>query len=162
LLSLSGGEFQIKPFVRPARLTIDGHWESLLMESARLQDEAASTAAPEPPAETRADFSGFDSAPVPEPEPVPLPEGVAPAVERTVEEIVLCSGSGEVLYEWHSAEVERRVRLLDFLATKSAAFGRLLPLGQTDRLEMEIPDGRIVAVLQPERKIFVRVSLKQN
>jgi CheY-like chemotaxis protein len=152
LLGLTGGEFHLRPFTRPARPTIDGHWESLLMEAARLRDEAAGAAA-----EVAA------AIPVPEQPPVPAAPPEAPpaaAAERVVKEIVLCSGSGELLYEWQAEEVERRVRLLQALTARAASFGRMVPVGLADRLEIETSDGRIVAVLQAERKIFVRVKVK--
>jgi CheY-like chemotaxis protein len=39
LLSLKGGEFQLKPFQSPPQRTIHGQWESLLMEAAHVCDE---------------------------------------------------------------------------------------------------------------------------
>jgi CheY-like chemotaxis protein len=39
LLSLRGGEFQVKPFKPPPQRTIQGRWELLLMEAARVCDE---------------------------------------------------------------------------------------------------------------------------
>jgi CheY-like chemotaxis protein len=39
LLSLAGGEFQLKPFQAPPQRTVQGNWESLLMEAARCFDE---------------------------------------------------------------------------------------------------------------------------
>jgi CheY-like chemotaxis protein len=55
LLSLRGGEFELKPFKAPPQRTIDTRWEFLLMDAARATDEetvlltkpAASPAAPE-------------------------------------------------------------------------------------------------------------------
>src|SRR5206468_5978279 len=41
LLSLSGGEFNHKPFSEPPARTISGSWEFLLMEAARKRDEAS-------------------------------------------------------------------------------------------------------------------------
>ncbi len=57
LLSLKGGEFQVKPFKAPPQRTIDNRWEFLLMDAARATDEetgmikkpAAAVAAPAPP-----------------------------------------------------------------------------------------------------------------
>ncbi len=53
LLSLKGGEFQVKPFKAPPQRTIEGRWEFLLMDAARVSDEETSllnkkTAPPEP------------------------------------------------------------------------------------------------------------------
>ena len=39
MLSLSGGEFRLKPFEAPPQRTVDGPWEYLLMEAARCCDE---------------------------------------------------------------------------------------------------------------------------
>ena len=39
LLSLRGGEFQVKPFKAPPQRTIDTRWEFLLMDAARATDE---------------------------------------------------------------------------------------------------------------------------
>jgi len=39
LLSLKGGDFQLKPFQAPSQRTLHGGWEMLLMEAARLSDE---------------------------------------------------------------------------------------------------------------------------
>ena len=39
LLSMKGGQFQVKPFVAPPQRTIHGHWEILLMDAARNTDE---------------------------------------------------------------------------------------------------------------------------
>jgi hypothetical protein len=39
LLSLKGGEFQLKPFQPPPQRTVHSGWEILLMEAARASDE---------------------------------------------------------------------------------------------------------------------------
>ena len=40
LLALPGGQFTLQPFAEPARRTISGQYQFLLMEAARLRDEA--------------------------------------------------------------------------------------------------------------------------
>ena len=42
LLALAGGSFELLPFEPPPQRTIEGQWESLLMEAARVRDENAS------------------------------------------------------------------------------------------------------------------------
>jgi len=143
LLALSGGEFQLRPFAKPARQTIDGHWESLLMEAARLRDEAAG-AAPEESAETLIEDK--------------VAAHVSP--DRKIEEIVLCSGTGELLYEWQSRTVDRRIQLLDLLSNISTSLAKTPPLTRGDRLEIESPEARVVMLLQPDRKIFVKSVTK--
>ncbi len=44
LLALAGGSFELLPFEPPPQRTIEGQWEFLLMEAARVRDEAASQA----------------------------------------------------------------------------------------------------------------------
>jgi len=41
LLALAGGSFELLPFEPPPQRTIEGQWESLLMEAARVRDETA-------------------------------------------------------------------------------------------------------------------------
>ncbi len=54
LLSLPGGSFQLQHFEPPAKHTIEGQWEFLLMEAARMRDEiAGATPAAEPVAAPR-------------------------------------------------------------------------------------------------------------
>src|SRR5947208_3903836 len=48
LLSLSGGEFNFKPFTEPPARSISGSWEFLLMEAARKRDEARDPLLDEP------------------------------------------------------------------------------------------------------------------
>jgi CheY-like chemotaxis protein len=147
LLALRGGEFQLKPFTKPARQTIDGSWESLLMESARLHDEASSSA----PTES----SSAEAAAVAETKTPPA------VVDRKIEEIVLCSGAGELLYEWQSKNVDRRIQLLDLISNISASFAKTPPLTRGERLEIESPEARVVLLLQPDRRIFVQSVAKK-
>ena len=44
LLSLNGGEFQLQSFKHPPARTVNGQWEFLLMEAARVHDENAANA----------------------------------------------------------------------------------------------------------------------
>ena len=148
LYGLKGGEFHLVPFTQPSRRTIEGQWEGLLMEAAQTSDEqAGELAAQELRDETNADSGSKTDAPQ------------SPQTDRRVEEIVLSSSARDVLYQWNSQHAERRVTLLDWLVGKSASVGKLLPgLGRADRLEIREPRGRVICLLQPERKMFVRVS----
>ena len=140
LLGLAGGEFLLRPYVKPARQTIDGHWESLLMESARLRDEALGETGPAGPKTT------------PSPDAVPRPT----SADRHIQEIVLCSNSGELHYGWQSADAERRIQLLNLIWKLSTSLSRSLSLGRADRLDVETASDRAVLLLQPDRRLFVR------
>ncbi|HWD18647.1 MAG TPA: response regulator [Verrucomicrobiae bacterium] len=138
LLGLKGGEFQLGPFAAPLRQTIDGNWESLLMEAAQSCDEESEQEPAAPPLE-------------------------APAISsagRRIEEIVVCASANDVLYQWNAPQAERRGRLLDWLWIQSSTLGKMFPgLGQMDRFEITEPQSRVVCLLQAERKVFVRVSM---
>jgi CheY-like chemotaxis protein len=149
LLRLQGGEFRLAPFTQPSRQTIDGHWEALLMEAAQSSDEQG-----DEQAEPTSAGEGAGLA---------LPAATAAKqqerCDRRIEEIVVCSTVNDILYQWKAPDAERRVRLLNLLLIKSAAAGKMLPpLGRADRFEIHEPESRVVCLLQPERKIFVRLS----
>ncbi len=52
LLSLGGGQFQLRPFKAPAQRTVQEHWETLLMEAARCCDEGSDATAKQIKAES--------------------------------------------------------------------------------------------------------------
>jgi CheY-like chemotaxis protein len=155
LLALTGGEFHYEAFTQPAHQTIDGHWEALLMEAARVQDEESGALAAEGSADNGAvDLKGL-AAPPPQ-----------PPCDRHVEEIVICSAGNEILYQWQTPSAastpsigQRRERLLEWLFIKSAAISKMLPLGRADRFEIASAESRVLLMLQPDRKVFVRVAL---
>ncbi len=177
LLGLKGGEFHLKPFVKPPRQTIDGQWESLLMEAARLRDEADERAAsgladPLPQESEDVDTTLPDlpmeepavaEPPVDEPAVAELPPEVfteaAIAVEGDdwrIQEILICSTTGEILYEWQAEGIDRRVRLLKQLAAQGDWLGESFPLGRADRLEIGGVGERTIALLHPDHRVLVR------
>jgi CheY-like chemotaxis protein len=145
LLSLPGGSFQLQHYEPPTERTIEGQWEFLLMEAARLLDETAGKmAAAEPAAE-------------PEPPPALSSPVTASDPSVRVAETLICSGQGQMLYEWQCADANARVALLMEIGQQAARAGRLLPLGKFDRLEIQLPASRAVAQVKPNRMVFVHV-----
>jgi CheY-like chemotaxis protein len=140
LLALKGGEFQLRPYSKPSRQTIDGHWESLMMEAARLSDEAAGGALERSTAPASIET---------------LPESESP---RQIDEIVVCSSVNELLYEWQSVRSEKRIQLLDQLAEISSSLNRVLDWSRGDRLEIDGSNGRSILLFQPDRKVLIRSS----
>ena len=132
LLALPGGSFELVPFEQPPERTIEGQWESLLMEAARVRDEGA--------AQTTAD------------------EAHATATASRVVETLICSGSGEPLYHAECADVNARVALLQRIAQQAAQLAQMLPLGTFDRVEMQFTDGRAIAQAWSDRLVFVRTA----
>jgi CheY-like chemotaxis protein len=172
ILSMKGGEFNLKPFSEPAWHSIDGPWEFLLMEAARVRDEgasaAASGAAPEPE-EPAAPEPPLTMAPLPLPAPpvrasdlVPAPPAYVQQIYTNrpvrVDELVVCTTKGEVVYEWQSPSVGDRISFLEFLSQKSLQLGEGLNLGAFDRLEMEGERSRVVAQINADRGVFFRAT----
>jgi CheY-like chemotaxis protein len=170
ILALRGGEFQLKPFASPPRMTIQGPWEVLLMEAARKQDE------------------GNGHATVTHLPPTVLPSG-APASAGTldtghaeafkaatpmvstqaekakddlyptqVDEMLLASAHGDILYEWQCHDPDSRVGFLEFLTLRSRLLSHSLPLGRFDRIELLGDRTRVVAQIQADRGVMVRSS----
>ena len=140
LLALPGGSFELAPFEPPLRRTISGPWEFLLMEAARVRDETAGQAAPGEPAV--------------DPESLAAP----PAAATHVVETLICSGLGKVLYEAGCADVPTRLRLLKNIGRYAARLAQIAQLGNFDRLEMQLADGRAIAQARSDRLVFVAVA----
>jgi len=174
LMSLSGGHFNLKPFVEPAAATISGSWEFLLMEAARKRDEAQESELQLPdwaaPAEAGPTQSAHPSTGEHDEEQEIIrlvekrarpPKPPAEPVEKlrpTIDEVLICSTQGDVLYEWQCADANARIRFLQFLSQKSWQMRQGLPIGYFQRLEIESPKSRIVTRIDPDRALFVRAS----
>ncbi len=144
LLSTAAGEFKLHPYESPGLRTIEGSWEFLLMEAARVTDELASQA----PAE---------ASPVEAEMPAAEPVGEA-LPDVVVAETLICSPKGEVFYAGSCADTLARVALLQTIAQQAGLLTQSLPLGQFERLEVLQPTCRVVAQIGPERMVFVRVA----
>ena len=144
LLAIPSGEFQLHPFESPPKRTIEGQWEFLLMEAARMRDEMA---AEMPPAGSAS-------------EPAAVAESAAamPGIGVQVEETLICSGQGEPYYIWQCPDRQARVGLLQNVAQQAARLKQLMPLGDFDRLEIQLADGRAIAQARADRMVFIRVS----
>jgi CheY-like chemotaxis protein len=172
ILGLKGGEFNLKPFVDPPRQSIDGPWEFLLMEAARVRDEAQEAEPPAAPAPIPA-APEFNVPPLPVPAPpvrasdlvppaavfLPPPVGNRPI---RLDEMVVCTAKGEVVYEWQSPSIGDRISFLEFLSQKSLQLGEGLNLGAFDRLEMEGERIRVVAQIKTDRGVFFRATRGTN
>jgi CheY-like chemotaxis protein len=146
LLALPSGEFELQPFEPPSQRTIEGQWEFLLMEAARMRDEMASQNSPTGPAsDPRLVATDTISTP-------------ASDLAAPIQETLICSGQGDPLYAWQCPDTSARVALLQNVAHQAAYFGQLVPLGNFDRLEIQLADSRAVAQIKTDRMVFVRIS----
>ena len=140
LLALPGGSFELVPFEPPPQNTISGPWEFLLMEAARVRDELAAQTLPGEP----------------EVDPKTL---TAPATVPTrVVEMLICSGQGQPLYDENCPDAPGRAAVLKKISQLSARFAQTLPLGTFDRTELQLSAGRAIALIRPDRLIYVRVA----
>ncbi len=176
LMSLSGGQFHLRPFTEPPARSLSGQWEFLLMEAARKSDEAKQAALAEPPvleesaaeameralsstvAEASPTPTADDQPPSPPPvpaQPVPvLPPGV-PSRPR-VDELLICSAQGQVLYSWQCRNQERWINFFEFISQRGQRLAQLLPVGEFDRLEVESGGARAVVIISDEHGVLVK------
>lgn len=140
LLALPGGSFELMPFATPPERSIEGQWESLLMEAARVRDEGA---AQNPPA--AAEMTGAKGT-------------TSMARSAQVVETLICSAQGEPLYNGNCTDVNARVAALKKIAAQAAELAQLLPLGNFDRVETQFADGRAIAQARADRLVFVRTA----
>jgi CheY-like chemotaxis protein len=174
LLALSGGEFNLRPYIEPEVRTICGSWESLLMEAAQQRDEAPAPASPPPVAPSQeqspADLEAEVLAALQMTEAMgsettfftkavqaePLPEGAR--LRPQVEEFLVCSTQGDVLYEWQCPNSNARIDFLEVLSQKARQLAQGLPLGHFERMESSERRGRVVAQIEADRGLFLRAS----
>jgi HEAT repeat protein len=90
----------------------------------------------------------------------PLPESQGNANLARIAEMLLCSGTGEILFE-SGCDSENRALLLRQIEQQSSQLAALAPMGAFDRLEIMAQQGRIICQVQPDRQIFVR-SVRPN
>jgi len=177
LMALAGGNFNLKPFTEPPARTISGSWEFLLMEAARQRDEAQDPSLSPPLAEGEKSMTAppgqketFGLAPAVAAQAIGgmreveslLAPSMAPIPEETlppkIDEVLICSTRGEVLYEWQCPDANARIRFLQFLSQKSWQLCQGLPIGHFQRLQAEGPEDRIVTHVDTDCALFVRSS----
>ena len=142
LLSLPGGSFELAQFEHPPEKTLGGSWEMLLMEAARVRDENAALGAGKPD----------------EVDPQTLIVSATSNTSSHLEETLVCTRTGDTLFDAAPEEAEARVAWLQFVEQQAAELSRVLPLGSFDRLETQLAEGRVLSVSRGGKLIFVRVS----
>ncbi len=165
IIRLPGGEFNLKPFVAPPARTIQGQWEFLLMEACRQRDEAAGTDAAELAQAAAAgsadggasEVAGLTPPAVPAAK-VPRLEGLASRPRTRVDEVLICSEQGEVLFEHQCSDANGRINLLEFISQRSRQITQSLAAGQLQRAEFEGTKGKMLIQIQNGCGVMVRVS----
>ena len=149
LLGLSGGEFSLHPFSEPTRRTISGQYEFLLMEAARLRDENSSQAQAPGTLGMGPELPGS------------FGENTIKTEARgiRIEEALLCSRAGEVLYQRQCAAIEERLELFTRLEQQAALATKASASGRFHRVSMDLGTTRLIVQLQPTYKLLVRSAL---
>lgn len=137
LLSLPGGSFELAQFEPPPETTLGGSWEMLLMEAARVRDENAANAKEE---------NGDTSMIVPQ------------KTSSRLEETVVCTRAGEALFDASPEDAASRISWLQYMENVSLKMSGILSLGNFDRLETQLAEGRAISILRGGKLVFVRVS----
>jgi len=150
ILGLRGGNFDLLPFAAPPKHTISGHWEFLLMEAARLFDEAGDRQeleAPEPPPELPGGSTAAE-------EPLPGPAKTG--------EIVLCSAQGEVLFSLNCDASNDRAALLSYIQQQADDLSALAPTGELERLQVWLDGERFLVKLARDSRVLVRTNARRK
>ena len=92
------------------------------------------------------------------PEEVPISAAREDERPTRVDEILVCSPQGDVIYEWQCQDAGGRINFLEFISQKSRQFSPALGFGVFDRLEVLGPQVKVVAQLQADCGVFVRTS----
>ncbi len=150
LLGLSGGEFTLQPYVEPPHRTISGQYEFLLMEAARLHDENNGSGS--------AHSNGLGAAHALR---AALSETSTPTDPRGVciEEALLCSSGGEVLYQWKCESIESRLELFRNLERGAMFASKGTPSGRFHRVSMDSGNSRVLVLIQPTFKLLLRSAI---
>ena len=147
LFTLSGGEFNHRPFTNPPRVSLEGSWEFLVMEAVRKRDEAAGASAEAATAALESD-SISDAA----------PPADHIAVAPLINELVVCSDKGEPLYALQSANAPQRCAWCIAVLEGSGRLQEMLPLGDLERIEFISASGRMIARFHEGHSIFLRAN----
>lgn len=169
LLALRGGQFALKPFSEPTARSVSGQWEFLLMEAARKSDEAKEAVAAEPPpvdgANIAAEVAQLESDtatrfaqpadPLSSYELVPVvPAGVS--WRPKVDEMLILSQQGDVIYEWQCTNVDVWVNFFEFASQRGQRLAQILPLGDFDRLDIQSGGARVVVMVSKDQGVLVK------
>lgn len=88
-------------------------------------------------------------------QPVPV---LAPgaAWRPKVDEMLILSGQGEVIYQWQCPNVDLWVSFFEFASQRGQRLAQVLPLGDFDRLEIQSGGARAVVMISNDRGVLVK------
>jgi CheY-like chemotaxis protein len=140
LLSLPGGSFELAQFEPPEEKTLTGSWEMLLMEAARVRDEMAVNGS---------EVNGSEA---------PAAAAVESKTSSRLEETLVCTRTGDMLFDATPDDVPARITWLQSVEQRAGQLGQVFALGEFDRLETELAEGRAISLVRGGKLVFVRVT----
>jgi CheY-like chemotaxis protein len=140
LLCLPGGSFELAPFEHPSEKTLSGPWEMLLMEAARMRDEIAARGAEENSADA------------------PSSAANERKTSSRLEATLICTRAGDTLFDATIDDAASHVTWLQSVEKQSTQLSSLLALGNFDRLDTQLAEGRAISLSRGGKLVFVRVS----
>jgi hypothetical protein len=96
------------------------------------------------------------------PQPQQAPAFTAGKAQPCVEEFLLCTVDGDVLYKWQCEEYRQRIEYLAKLYQAATEISAAVGIGELDRVEMESHTGRAIARIEEQRAVFLRATKPQN
>jgi CheY-like chemotaxis protein len=173
------GEFTLKPYKEPPENTVDMQWEFLLMEAARVRDEASETEGA--PKEVSLDDAAKEKPFVTQPEQAPnivsadnistdasQHKGLSSKSDAwnkpapLIEEFLVCSSKGVVLHEHRCSDTNVRVTLLEMVSQKAIMLAQGMSAGKFDRLEMLFSNGKCIAQVQDDYGVWVKAKYPET
>ena len=165
LLGLTGGEFAIQPYAEPARRTISGSHEFLLMEAARIRDESSSQArVPGSMGIPSGLQAALDSSTRTEARGISrrartlIPASAHEPHSRSTDRWPCCAG----LSLWGPSrceDIENRLEVFKKLEQQAMQAARGTPSGRFHRVSMDLGNSRVLIQIQPTYKLLVRSAL---
>lgn len=73
-----------------------------------------------------------------------------------VDEMLILSGQGEVLYQWQCPNADLWVNFFEFASQRGQRLAQILPLGDFDRLEIQSGGARAVVIISNDRGVLVK------
>jgi hypothetical protein len=89
--------------------------------------------------------------------PAAKPAAAGPAVRGPrIQELLVCSYSAEILYEWQCPQAQNRLKLVEAARDRSERLTTHLPVGPVDRLELQTSQARVVLRFQEDGAVLLR------
>ena len=83
-----------------------------------------------------------------------VPSGVS--WRPKVDEMLILSQQGDVIYEWQCTNVDVWVNFFEFASQRGQRLAQILPLGDFDRLDIQSGGARVVVMVSKDQGVLVK------